>query len=468
MFINLLSSFFAMYNTSASICNGGAFMPTSINGMTTIEDVIAREILDSRGNPTIEVEVLLLGGERGVAAVPSGASTGIHEAVELRDGDKSRYGGKGVLKAVSNVNDTISEAIVGLDATDQILLDEVMIELDGTPNKSKLGANAILGASLAIAKAAANAQQQPLYRYLGGVSARTLPVPMMNILNGGKHADNSTDMQEYMVLPVGAPTFRDALRMGAEVYQGLKKVLHGKKLNTNVGDEGGFAPSLSSNREALEVIVDAIEAAGYKPGVDIFLGVDPASSEFYENGKYVLAREGRTLSSSEMVDLYEQWISEYPIITIEDGLSEDDWDGWKLMRQRLGNRVQLVGDDLFVTNTTRLKRGIQEQAANSILIKLNQIGTLTETLEAIEMAKRAAFTAVVSHRSGETEDTTIADLVVATNAGQIKTGAPARSERVAKYNRLLVIEDELGEETARYAGFSAFYNVPALLAKAKA
>ena len=443
-------------------------MPTSINGMTTIEDVIAREILDSRGNPTIEVEVLLLGGERGVAAVPSGASTGIHEAVELRDGDKSRYGGKGVLKAVSNVNDTISEAIVGLDATDQILLDEVMIELDGTPNKSKLGANAILGASLAIAKAAANAQQQPLYRYLGGVSARTLPVPMMNILNGGKHADNSTDMQEYMVLPVGAPTFRDALRMGAEVYQGLKKVLHGKKLNTNVGDEGGFAPSLSSNREALEVIVDAIEAAGYKPGVDIFLGVDPASSEFYENGKYVLAREGRTLSSSEMVDLYEQWISEYPIITIEDGLSEDDWDGWKLMRQRLGNRVQLVGDDLFVTNTTRLKRGIQEQAANSILIKLNQIGTLTETLEAIEMAKRAAFTAVVSHRSGETEDTTIADLVVATNAGQIKTGAPARSERVAKYNRLLVIEDELGEETARYAGFSAFYNVPALLAKAKA
>ncbi|HLQ29441.1 MAG TPA: phosphopyruvate hydratase [Ktedonobacteraceae bacterium] len=436
--------------------------------MTTIEDVIAREILDSRGNPTIEVEVLLLGGERGVAAVPSGASTGIHEAVELRDGDKSRYGGKGVLKAVSNVNDTISEAIVGLDATDQILLDEVMIELDGTPNKSKLGANAILGASLAIAKAAANAQQQPLYRYLGGVSARTLPVPMMNILNGGKHADNSTDMQEYMVLPVGAPTFRDALRMGAEVYQGLKKVLHGKKLNTNVGDEGGFAPSLSSNREALEVIVDAIEAAGYKPGVDIFLGVDPASSEFYENGKYVLAREGRTLSSSEMVDLYEQWISEYPIITIEDGLSEDDWDGWKLMRQRLGNRVQLVGDDLFVTNTTRLKRGIQEQAANSILIKLNQIGTLTETLEAIEMAKRAAFTAVVSHRSGETEDTTIADLVVATNAGQIKTGAPARSERVAKYNRLLVIEDELGEETARYAGFSAFYNVPALLAKAKA
>ena len=441
-------------------------MPNDINGMTTIEDVGAREILDSRGNPTIEVEILLVGGERGVAAVPSGASTGVHEAVELRDGDKSRYGGKGVLNAVRNVNDTISDAIIGLDATDQIVLDEVMIELDGTPNKAKLGANAILGVSLAAAKAAANAQQEPLYRYLGGVSARTLPVPMMNILNGGKHADNSTDMQEYMVLPVGASSFRDALRMGAEVYQSLKKVLHGKKLNTNVGDEGGFAPSLSSNREALEVIVAAIDAAGYKPGVDIFLGMDPAASEFYDNGKYVLAREGRTLTASEMVDLYAQWISEYPIITIEDGLSQDDWEGWKLLRQRLGNRIQLVGDDLFVTNTERLKRGIQEQAANSILIKLNQIGTLTETLEAIEMAKRAAFTAVVSHRSGETEDTTIADLVVATNAGQIKTGAPARSERVAKYNRSLVIEDELGEETARYAGFSAFYNVPSLYAKA--
>lgn len=441
-------------------------MPNTVNGTTIIEDVIAREILDSRGNPTIEVEVLLMGGERGIAAVPSGASTGVHEAVELRDGDKSRYGGKGVLKAVRNVNDTISDAIVGLDASDQVTLDEVMIGLDGTLNKANLGANAILGVSLAVAKAAANAQQVPLYRYLGGVSARTLPVPMMNILNGGKHADNSTDMQEYMVLPVGAPTFRDALRMGAEVYHGLKKVLHGKKLNTNVGDEGGFAPSLGSNREALEVIVDAIEAAGYKPGVDIFLGMDPAASEFYENGKYVLAREGRTLTSSEMVDLYAQWISEYPIITVEDGLSEDDWEGWKLLRQRLGNRIQLVGDDLFVTNTARLKRGIQEQSANSILIKLNQVGTLTETLEAIEMAKRAAFTAVVSHRSGETEDTTIADLVVATNAGQIKTGAPARSERVAKYNRLLVIEDELGDETARYAGFSAFYNVPTLYTRA--
>jgi enolase len=442
-------------------------MPANINGITTIEDVNAREILDSRGNPTIEVEVLLMGGERGVAAVPSGASTGTHEAVELRDGDKHRYGGKGVLNAVRNVNDTIKEALIELDAADQVTLDGIMIELDGTPNKAKLGANAILGVSLAVAKAAANAQQQPLYRYLGGVSARTLPVPMMNILNGGKHAANSTDMQEYMVLPVGAPTFREALRMGAEVYQGLKKVLHGKKLNTNVGDEGGFAPSLSSNREALELIVAAIETAGYKPGVDIFLGMDPAASEFYENGKYVLAREGRTLTSSEMIDLYEQWISEYPIISIEDGLSEDDWDGWKLLRQRLGSRIQLVGDDLFVTNTTRLKRGIQEQAANSILVKLNQIGTLTETLEAIEMAKRASFTAVVSHRSGETEDTTIADLVVATNAGQIKTGSPARSERVAKYNRLLAIEDELGEEAARYAGFGAFYNVPALYGKAQ-
>jgi enolase len=437
-------------------------MPGDVNGITTIEDVAAREILDSRGNPTIEVEVLLMGGEKGVAAVPSGASTGVHEAVELRDGDKRRYGGKGVLTAVRNVNETIREAIVELDAIDQVTVDEVMIELDGTPNKGALGANAILGVSLAIAKAAASALQQPLYRYLGGVSARVLPVPMMNILNGGKHADNSTDMQEYMILPVGAPTFHEALRMGAEVYQSLKKVLHARKLNTNVGDEGGFAPSLSSNREALEVIVAAIESAGYKPGVDIFLGMDPAASEFYDKGKYVLAREGRTLTSSEMVDLYEQWINEYPIITIEDGLAEDDWEGWSHLRQRLGNRIQLVGDDLFVTNTARLKRGIEEHSANSILIKLNQIGTLTETLAAIEMAKRASFTAVVSHRSGETEDTTIADLVVATNAGQIKTGAPARSERVAKYNRLLVIEDELGEKTARYAGWSAFYNVPAL------
>ena len=441
-------------------------MADAMNELTIIEDVTAREILDSRGNPTIEVEVLLMSGERGVAAVPSGASTGAHEAVELRDGDKHRYGGKGVLTAVNNVNATLRETLIGLDATDQETLDAMMIELDGTPNKSLLGANAILGVSLALAKASATALQQPLYRYLGGVSAHVLPVPMMNILNGGKHADNSTDMQEYMILPVGAPTFREALRMGAEVYQSLKKVLHGKKLNTNVGDEGGFAPSLSSNREALEVIIAAIESAGYKPGVDICLGMDPASSEFYSNGKYVLAREGRSLTSSEMIDLYEQWLGEYPIISIEDGLAEDDWDGWSQMRQRLGNRVQLVGDDLFVTNTARLQRGIAEHSANSILIKLNQIGTLSETLAAIEMAKRASFTAVVSHRSGETEDTTIADLVVATNAGQIKTGAPARSERVAKYNRLLAIEDELGEKSARYAGFSAFYNVPALYARA--
>lgn len=435
--------------------------------LTTIEDITAREILDSRGNPTVQVEVRLMGGGRGVAAVPSGASTGAHEAVELRDGDKKRYGGKGVLKAVENVEDAISEAIIGLDATDQILIDETMIGLDGTNNKGKLGANAILGVSLAVAHAAADALQLPLYRYLGGVAARTLPVPMLNILNGGKHAENSTDFQEYMILPIGAQSFRDALRMGAEVYQALKKVLHDRKLNTTVGDEGGFAPSLGSNRDAWEVITTAIEVAGYKPGVDIFLGLDAASTELYQNGKYVLEREGRTLTSSEMVDLYEKWIGEYPIVTIEDGLAEDDWEGWALLRKRLGNRLQLVGDDLFVTNTTRLKRGITEQSANSILIKLNQIGSLTETLSAIEMAKLASFTAVVSHRSGETEDTTIADLVVATNAGQIKTGAPARSERVAKYNRLLAIEDELGSETARYASFNAFYNVPSLYAKAR-
>lgn len=441
-------------------------MPNNTNDITTIEAVTAHEILDSRGNPTLQVEVLLMGGASGVAAVPSGASTGAHEAVELRDGDKGRYGGKGVLKAVANVNEAISEALVGLDATDQVMLDEVMIQLDGTPNKGKIGANAMLGASLAVAKAAAQACKQPFYRYLGGVYARTLPVPMMNILNGGKHADNSTDMQEYMVLPVGASSFREALRMGAEVYQSLKKVLHDRKLNTNVGDEGGFAPTLGSNREALEVLIAAIEKAGYQPGTDICLGMDPASTEFYENGKYVLTKEGRTLTSREMVDLYEQWINEYPIISLEDGLAEDDWEGWSLLRERLGHRIQLVGDDLFVTNTERLKRGIIERSANSILVKLNQIGTLTETLAAIEMAKRASFSAVVSHRSGETEDTTISDLVVATNAGQIKTGAPARSERVAKYNRLLMIEEELGSETARYAGFSAFYNVPALSARA--
>ncbi len=441
-------------------------MSYNTNDNTTIEAVTASEILDSRGNPTIQVEVLLIGGAQGVAAVPSGASTGAHEAVELRDGDKSRYGGKGVLQAVTNVEEAIGDALVGLDATDQEMIDEVMIALDGTPNKAKLGANAILGVSLAVAKAVAQAQKQPLYRYLGGVAARTLPVPMMNILNGGKHAANSTDFQEYMVLPVGAPSFHEALRMGAEVYQSLKKVLTSRKLNTNVGDEGGFAPSLGTNREALEVLVAAIEAAGYKPGVDIFLGMDSAASELFVNGKYVLEREGRTLDSRELVDLYEQWINEYPLISLEDGLAEDDWEGWSLLRQRVGDRVQIVGDDLFVTNTERLKRGIQEKSANSILIKLNQIGSLSETLDAIEMAKRAQFTAVVSHRSGETEDTTIADLVVATNAGQIKTGAPARSERVAKYNRLLAIENELGTESARYAGFGAFYNVPNLYARA--
>jgi enolase len=442
------------------------FMPYNTSDLTTIEAVAAREILDSRGNPTVQVEVLLMGGAQGTASVPSGASTGAHEAVELRDGDKSRYGGKGVLKAVANVQDTIGDALVGLDATDQAMIDEVMIALDGTANKAKLGANAILGVSLAVAKAAAAAHQQPLYRYLGGVSARTLPVPMMNILNGGKHADDSTDFQEYLVLPVGASSFHEALRMGAEVYQALKKVLHGKKLNTNVGDEGGFAPAVATNRAALELLVDAIEAAGYKPGKDIFLGMDSAATELFEHGKYVLAREGRTLTSKELIDLYEQWANEYPLISIEDGLAEDDWEGWSLLNKRLGNRIQLVGDDLFVTNTERLKRGITEQSANSILVKLNQIGSLSETLDSIEMAKRAQFTAVVSHRSGETEDTTIADLVVGTNAGQIKTGAPARSERVAKYNRLLVIEDELGAETARYAGFSAFYNVPSLYKQA--
>ncbi len=432
---------------------------------TIIEAITGREVLDSRGNPTVEVTVTLLGGASGVAIVPSGASTGAHEAVELRDGGKGRYGGKGVLKAVANVNETLQDALTGLDAFDQVALDERMIELDGSDNKGNLGANAILGVSLALAHAAAAAGGVPLYRYIGGSAARTLPVPMMNILNGGKHAENSTDLQEFMILPVGAETFTEAVRWCSEVYHALKQVLHDRKLNTNVGDEGGFAPSLSSNRDALEVIVAAIEAAGYEPGSDICLGLDPAASEFYSNGKYELAREGRSLTASEMVGLYEQWIGEYPIITIEDGLAEDDWAGWAELTQRLGKRIQLVGDDLFVTNTERLARGIQENVANSILIKLNQIGTLTETLAAIEMAAHARYTSVISHRSGETEDTTIADLAVATNAGQIKTGAPARSERVAKYNRLMAIEEALGP-AARYAGFSAFFNVPSLLARA--
>jgi enolase len=438
---------------------------TMLGDETIIEAITGREVLDSRGNPTVEVTVALLDGASGTAMVPSGASTGAHEAVELRDGDTDRYGGKGVLKAVQNVNETIQDALTGLDALDQVALDERMIELDGSENKGTLGANAILGVSLALAHAGAAATNVPLYRYIGGTSARTLPVPMMNILNGGKHAENSTDLQEFMILPVGAETFTEAVRWCAEVYHALKKVLHDRKLNTNVGDEGGFAPSLGSNRDALEVIVAAIEAAGYEPGGDIFLGLDPAASEFYNNGKYELAREGRTLTASEMVGLYEQWIGEYPIITIEDGLAEDDWAGWAELTQRLGKRVQLVGDDLFVTNTARLARGIREGVGNSILIKLNQIGTLTETLAAIEMAAHAGYTSVISHRSGETEDTTIADLAVATNAGQIKTGAPARSERVAKYNRLMAIEAALGP-AARYAGFSAFFNVPTLLARA--
>ena len=436
-------------------------MANSLGDATIIEEVYAREILDSRGNPTVEVTVTLMEGARGTAMVPSGASTGAHEAHELRDGDKQRYGGKGVLTAVANANEALQDALTGLDALDQVALDEQMLALDGTPNKSRLGANAILGVSLAIARAAAEALDLSLYRYLGGVAARTLPVPMMNILNGGKHAENSTDLQEFMILPVGAPSFREATRWCAEVYAALKKVLHDRKLNTNVGDEGGFAPSLGSNREALEVLIVAIEAAGYTPGRDIYLGIDAAATELYSGGSYTLAREGRTLSSSEMVSLYEQWIGAYPILSLEDGLAEDDWAGWAELNSRLGKRVQLVGDDLFVTNTERLRRGIREQVANSILVKLNQIGTLTETLAAIEMAKRAGYTAIISHRSGETEDTTIADLAVATNAGQIKTGAPARSERVAKYNRLMAIEEDLGE-SARYAGASAFYNLAAL------
>jgi enolase len=426
--------------------------------MTSIEEIVGREVLDSRGNPTVEVEVLLECGVVERAAVPSGASTGVHEAVELRDDDPNRYGGKGVLKAVENVNGIIAEELWGFDALDQVALDEYLIELDGTPNKGKLGANAILGVSLATAKAAASAVGMPLYRYLGGVSARTLPVPMMNILNGGKHAMDGPDLQEFMAMPVGASSFSEALRWGAETYHALKKVLKTKGYSTGVGDEGGFAPSLKSNEEAVELIIEAVQQAGYEPGKDIFVALDPAASEVFEGGKYVLKKEGRTLSGEEMVDFYEAWVDKYPIISIEDGLAEDDWDTWVLMRSRLGNRLQIVGDDLLVTNVERLRLGIERRAANSILIKLNQIGTLTETLAAIEMAKRAGWTAVVSHRSGETEDTTIADLVVATNAGQIKTGAPCRSDRVAKFNQLLRIEEELGI-MAVYAGMNAFYNI---------
>ena len=428
--------------------------------MSVIELVYAREVLDSRGNPTVEVEVELTSGSIGRAIVPSGASTGAFEAVELRDGEKGRYLGKGVQDAVENVNEVIGPELEGLDPFDQPGIDSLMLELDATHNKGKLGANAILGVSMAVARAAANEVGLPLFQYLGGVNAKQLPVPMMNILNGGEHADNNVDVQEFMILPVGAISFREALRMGAEVFHSLKKVLGEKGLACGVGDEGGFAPNLGSNREALELIVEAIERAGYKPGDDVRLGLDVAATEMYnkETKKYVLAGEGKELTAAEMVDLYEDWANNFPIVTIEDGLDEEDWDGWKLLTDRLGEKLQLVGDDLFVTNTERLERGIKGGIANSILIKVNQIGTITETLDAIEMAKRAGYTAVISHRSGETEDTTIADLAVAVNAGQIKTGAPSRTDRVAKYNQLLRIEETIGEP-ARYCGMESFYNL---------
>jgi len=415
--------------------------------MTEIIEVIAREILDSRGNPTVEVDVWLSGGIMGRAAVPSGASTGEHEAVELRDGDKDRYGGKGVLKAVQNVNDVIAEEIMEMDAVDQVAIDQKLIELDGTENKSNLGANAILGVSLAVAKAAAEALVLPLYQYIGGVNAKTLPVPMMNILNGGKHADNNVDLQEFMIMPVKAETFSRALQMGAEVFHSLKKVLNAKGYNTAVGDEGGFAPDLKSNEEALQVIMEAIEKAGYKPGTDIYLAIDPASSEFFDNNenRYILESENRKLTAEEIADYYASLAKKYPIISIEDGHAEDDWDGWKIMTAKLGDKLQLVGDDIFVTNTKRLKQGIEMGVGNSILIKVNQIGTLTETLDCINMAHRAGYTTVISHRSGETEDSTIADIAVATNAGQIKTGSASRSDRISKYNQLIRIEEFLGE-----------------------
>ena len=422
--------------------------------VTSIADIRGRQVLDSRGNPTVEAEVFLDGGASARAIVPSGASTGEHEAVELRDGDKTQYLGKGVLQAVANVNGEIGEALSGVDAADQRTLDARLIELDGTANKGRLGANAILAVSMAAARASANACELPLYRYLGGAAANTLPVPMMNILNGGAHADNNVDFQEFMVAPVGADCFADALRMGAEVFQALKAILHIRGGSGGQGDEGGFAPNLKSNSEAVEVVVEAIEAAGYKPGQQVAIALDPAASEFFKNGKYELKGEGKTLSAGEMVDLWEDWASRYPIVSLEDGMAEDDWDGWQDLTRRLGSRIQLVGDDLFVTNTERLRRGIDSGVANSILIKVNQIGTLTETLDAIELARRGSYTAVISHRSGETEDTTIADIAVATNAGQIKTGAPSRSERVAKYNQLLRIEADLGE-AAEFHGLAA-------------
>jgi enolase len=425
---------------------------------TAITNVQARQILDSRGNPTIEVDVYLEDGTLGRASVPSGASTGASEAVELRDGDKKVYGGKCVLKAVENVNERIAPELIDLDATEQVAIDELMIHLDGTDNKGKLGANAILGVSLAVAKAAARGLGLPLYRYIGGTSARQLPVPMMNIMNGGKHADSNVDMQEFMAMPVGASSFSEALQWGTEIYHALKSVLHGRGLATAVGDEGGFAPNLPSNEEAIKVIIEAIEKAGYEPGKQVMIAMDPAASEFYDNGSYVLKGEGRTLSGDQIVDYYADLVDKYPIISIEDGLAEDDWATWRKLTERIGHKVQLVGDDLFVTNVKFLQKGIDTQTANSILVKVNQIGTLTETLASIELAKRAGYTAVVSHRSGETEDATIADIVVATNAGQIKTGAPARTDRVAKYNQLLRIEESLGD-TATFAGLKSFYNL---------
>jgi enolase len=426
--------------------------------MSKIKSVKAREILDSRGNPTIAAEVVLADDTVGLAAVPSGASTGKYEAVELRDGDKTRYNGLGVLKAVNNVNKEIAAALNGMEAGEQEAIDNKMIKLDATPNKSRLGANAILGVSLAVAHAAANSARKPLYRSLKEAASYTLPVPMLNILNGGKHATNSTDLQEFMVVPAGAKTFAEGLRMGAEVYAALKKVLKDKGLNTNVGDEGGFAPSLPANKAAVEAIISAIEKAGYKPGKDCFIALDPASSEFYENGRYVLAREGVSFSSAEMVDFYVKWVNDYPIVSIEDGMAEDDWDGWQLMTKKLGDKIHLIGDDLYVTNVDRVSKGIKIKASNAVLIKLNQIGSLTETIAAINMAQNVGWKAVVSHRSGETEDTTIADLCAGLSTGMIKTGAPCRSERVAKYNRLLKIEEELGKN-ARYAGMQALLSV---------
>ncbi len=425
---------------------------------TQIADVRAREILDSRGNPTVEADVILASGTVGRAAVPSGASTGSREAIELRDGDAGRYLGKGVKKAVEHVNTTIRQALIGKDGADQKAIDRLMLELDGTENKSNLGANALLAVSMATAKAVANANELPLYRYLGTEQDFSLPVPMMNIINGGAHADNNVDLQEFMIMPVGAPSIAEAIRCGAEVFHALKKVLQGRGLNTAVGDEGGFAPNLPSNESAIEVILEAIANAGYKAGEDIFIALDAASSEFYKEGKYVLESEGKSLTSAEFADYLAAWVDKYPIISIEDGMAEGDWEGWKILTDRLGKKVQLVGDDLFVTNTKILKEGIDKGVANSILIKVNQIGTLTETLEAITMAKQAGYTAVISHRSGETEDTTIADLAVATSAGQIKTGSLSRSDRVAKYNRLLRIEEALGEK-ARFPGRTAFYNL---------